>query len=257
MIASMKTDYRLWIIVAIAAVAVLGIWWVKPIAQDLCYHQFADQKTLFGIANFWNVISNLPFIFVAIYGMFGLINNSAVKPGSLRFFQCWVFLVGVFFTGLGSAHYHYNPNNATLVWDRLPLTLAFMSLFSLVISEYISVRAAKYLFLPLLLVGAFSIVYWNYTENLGRGDLRLYALVQFLPIVIIPIVLALYYKNSNLTVYLWWTFGFYLLAKLLELFDAQVFIWLGVMSGHPLKHLSAAIAVYCLAKGMLRIHSSK
>ena len=42
---------------------------LPPIAQDPTYHQFADQRTLLGIPNFWNVVSNLPFVLVGAMGL--------------------------------------------------------------------------------------------------------------------------------------------------------------------------------------------
>jgi hypothetical protein len=42
---------------------------LPPLLQDQSYHQFADQRELFGIPNFWNVVSNLPFIAVGAVGL--------------------------------------------------------------------------------------------------------------------------------------------------------------------------------------------
>jgi hypothetical protein len=103
-----------------------------------------------------------------------------------------LLLSGITAAGLGSFWYHLAPDNQTLFWDRLPMTVALMALFSVIISEYISVRWGKRLLYPLLIVGVLSVVYWNMTEARGRGDLRLYALVQFLPLVIIPVTLLMY-----------------------------------------------------------------
>ena len=76
------------------------------------------------------------------------------------------------------------------------------------------------------------------------GDLRLYAFVQFFPIVTVPLIL-LFYRNVNLySKQIWIVFGAYTVAKLCEHFDAQVFEFLGFISGHTIKHLISALAVY-------------
>lgn len=248
MLDSAKFDFRLWLIGSITLLLTVGIWFVNPIPQDLQYHQFADQATLLGVANFWNVISNAPFVFIALFGFWKISRPGLIKTHSLRFYQAWVILIGVFLTGFGSAYYHFNPTNATLVWDRMPLTLAFMSFLSIVIAEYLSQRAAKILFLPLLLVGVISIGYWDYTESIGQGDLRLYALVQFLPMIVIPFVLIFFSSHSKMTPHLWWVLVFYGLAKLLEYFDHHIFDVLNIMSGHPLKHVVASVAVIFLIR---------
>lgn len=88
---------------------------LPPLLQDQAYHQFADQRELFGIPNFWNVVSNLPFVAVGAVGL-------------LRFHRdvtTTVLFAGIFLTGFGSSYYHLDPNDSTLFWDRLPMTICF------------------------------------------------------------------------------------------------------------------------------------
>ena len=85
---------------------------LPPIPQDQSYHQFADQRTIFRIPNFWNVSSNLPFLMVGAVGLWQFRRDAAKV----------VFFVGVFLTGIGSSLYHWNPHDGTLFWDRLPMT---------------------------------------------------------------------------------------------------------------------------------------
>jgi len=160
----------------------------------------------------------------------------------------WPFLavfIGVFSTAYGSAYYHWAPANGTLIWDRLPMTIAFMGLFTMVLADRVDARWTKAL-LPLLLVGVTSVWYWGWTEAQGAGDLRLYALVQFLPMLLIPLILILYRAPRR-------DFGCYIgliccygLAKLLEYFDVSVFELTAMVSGHTLKHLAAAMATLFL-----------
>ena len=239
----MPTDNRLKIILAITVVAIVAIASIDPIAQDPAYHNFADRRRIFNIANFFNVLSNLPFIIIGIMGIRLVALRQA--SGGLAELQLiyLTFFIGVLLTGFGSAYYHYQPDNQTLLWDRLPMTIAFMALFSAIIGEYISTRLASKLFVPLLILGMISVVYWQVTELNGHGDLRAYALVQFLPIVLIPLILCLFESTLDNDKYIWAIIGAYAASKLMELFDTELYSLIGLISGHSLKHLSAAFGV--------------
>ena len=99
-------------------------------------------------------------------------------------------------------------------------------------------------FYALLIAGIYSILYWYYTELMGAGDLRMYAFIQFFPVVAVPLIL-IFYKNSQLyTKWLVYAFVAYAIAKLCEHFDAAIFSYLKVISGHTIKHLFSALAVW-------------
>jgi hypothetical protein len=238
----MVIDKRLKIMLAIIVAAIIAILNIDPIAQDPAYHNFADQRRILGIANFFNVVSNLPFVIIGIMGIRLVALHKAT--GGLAELQTMylTFFVGTLLIGFGSAYYHYRPDNQTLLWDRLPMTIAFMALFGAIIGEYISTRLAWKLFIPLLLLGIASVVYWHVTELNGHGDLRAYALVQFLPILLIPLILWLFDSKLNGDKYIWGIIGAYAASKLMELFDAGLYSILGSLSGHSLKHLFAAFA---------------
>src|SRR5438874_11279915 len=89
----------------LAAVSLLGLLLVPPIPQSQIYHGFADQKTLLGIPNFWNVVSNLPFVVVGAMGL-----QAMGLQHFRRDLSAGVFFLGVFLTGFGSSYYHWNPN---------------------------------------------------------------------------------------------------------------------------------------------------
>ena len=240
----MPGDYRLKIFVAIVVVTIIGVFSINPIAQDPGYHQFADQRGLINVPNFFDVISNLAFVIVGVMGM--RLIGSGQATGGLPELQAvyLTFFVGVFLTGFGSAYYHFHPDNQTLLWDRLPMTIAFMALFSAVVGESISPRIALKLFIPLLAAGMASVVYWYVSELNGSGDLRPYLLVQFLPIVLIPLMLVLFNSRLDGNKYIWGIIGAYAVSKLMEHFDARIYSALGVVSGHSLKHLVAAFATF-------------
>jgi len=236
----MLGDNRLKIIVTLVAVSIIAVFSMDPIAQDPGYHNFADQRSIISIPNFYNVLSNLPFIIIGIAGM-QLVASGRASGGLAELKDVYLtFFVGVFLTGFGSAYYHYHPDNQTLLWDRLPMTIAFMALFSAIIGEYISSRMALKLFVPLLLSGIISVIYWYVTELNGNGDLRAYALVQFLPALLIPLIPWLFNTKLNGNKYIWGILGTYALSKFMEFFDAPIYSKLGIISGHSLKHVIAA-----------------
>lgn len=233
------------LLTGIVVIAIVAMFFVKPIPQDLSYHLFADNRMLFSVANFWNVVSNLPFILVGIIGLLGFRKGCSLTGTLPELRMAYItFFIGVFLTGIGSAYYHWFPVNATLLWDRLPMTISFMAFFVVIIGENISLPFARRLFYPLILIGIFSVFYWIYTENKGAGDLRLYALVQFLPVVLLPLILWLYSSPFEGQRYIIAVIAAYVLAKLAEHFDQELLEILGFMSGHPIKHVIAAVGTY-------------
>jgi hypothetical protein len=217
----------------LAAISLLGLLlFVPPIPQPQTYHRFADEHTMFGIPNFWNVVSNLPFVMVGALGLYRVRGNWAAST----------FFLGVFLTGFGSSYYHWAPNDLGLFWDRLPMSIAFMAALAYVIEERIDERTGQMLLWPLILLGIVSLLVWIKT-----GDLRLYAWVQFFPCVVLPLMFALLAPKFTGTVYWFAAAGLYVLAKLLEHFDAAIFAATEhLMSGHALKHVAAAGACYAV-----------
>ncbi|MBT4792158.1 MAG: hypothetical protein HON90_11350 [Halobacteriovoraceae bacterium] len=208
---------------------------VSPIAQNQAYHNFADGHKLLGIINFHNVISNIPFVIVAFIGLKQYITHKQ------RYSFSWlVFVIGVFLVGPGSAYYHLNPTDQTLVWDRLPMTIGFMGLTSFIFTEVFSIKKEKTFLTILLLIGFYSIFHW-----VQFSDLRLYFWVQLTPILCILYIAVIMPTKSLKPKHLAFAVVFYIVAKLTEHFDKQIFTNLAY-SGHSIKHLAAAISVYAL-----------
>lgn len=246
----MSIARRIWIIIGITVAAIVGILFVPAIPQDPAYHLFADLRSCLGIPNFGNVASNITFTLVGIFGLAvlygkGTSNQNIAFADTLPF---GVFFAGVALIGAGSAYYHWTPNNQTLFWDRLPMTIAFMALTAGVIADRVHRTVGLMILLPvLLIVGVASLVFWVMTEAAGVGDLRFYGLVQFLPICLIPIICWMF-PQSRFTKgrYIAAMIVFYALAKIFEYFDFQIYHLIGdLVSGHTLKHLTAAIATAC------------
>ncbi len=226
-------DGRIWCIGGLVIAAVLAVLSVPPLAQDTAYHMFADDRGAAGIPNVCNVLSNAAFLLAGLAGLMRVRQSETVWLW--RFFFSMVLLVAV-----GSGYYHWRPDNATLVWDRLPMTMAFAGLLAAVVGERINLKVGKLLFLPLLAFGAASVGYWHLSEAMGAGDLRLYILVQFLPLVLVPLIVALYQGKDGARRY-WGLAGCYVVAKLCEVGDQVLFRTLYMqLSGHTLKHLVAA-----------------
>jgi len=232
---------------AVLLILVMGslafVWMQAPIRQDLAYHHFVDTRMLFGIPNFYNVISNLPFLFVGIAGLNFCRRQifDFSKPAWTSFF------LGLGLVSLGSAYYHLNPGNQSLVWDRLPMTLGFMGLFAALLGEFVHPNLSKHALIPLVLSGASSVLIWQWSD-----DLRFYAWIQFMPVLVIPFLLLLYPKQYSHSGFILLALLFYVLAKVLEAFDSPVFTLLhNEMAGHAIKHVFAAMGglmILCMLK---------
>jgi len=243
------------IVVVAAFGAVAAVFAGPPVPQPLAYHTMADQRSWLGIPNALNVLSNLPFAVVGVLGLAAIFGSDVDRR--VPFCDSWerwpyaALFTGVALTTVGSSYYHLAPDNARLVWDRLPMTLGFMGLLTAVLAERVSLPVAHWLFAPLLGVGAASVVYWYWSEVQGAGDLRLYLLVQFGSLLVVVLLLVFYPARCVGGGYLVAGLVAYAAAKGLELADGRIFALGGIISGHTLKHLAAAGGVACLV-GMLR-----
>lgn len=227
-----------WLLAIIAAPLVYLLLFHGPIPQSKGYHLFADTRTCLGIVNFGNVASNLAFLLVGGCGCAWCYRN---LKNDARL--SWMtFFAGVTLVFFGSASYHYQPNDDTLVWDRLPMTLAFMGLFTALLIENLGehpvTRLERPVLIPTLVLGIASVLWWRHTN-----DLRIYIWVQLAPLLAIPFVLAMFPARHTHRVYLLYGLGLYALAKVLEGFDESAYAFTAQgISGHTLKHLTAAMA---------------
>jgi hypothetical protein len=220
-------------VIVIALIHPTAVW---P-AQDPAYYRFADARALLGIPNFGNVISNAPFLPVGLLGLRRCARGQA-RAGERALFA--ILFGGVVLTSFGSAYFHFAPSTATLFWDRLPMTLVFTPLFTLVLADTIDPRARAALW-PLVAVGVGSVLWWRVSEAMGHGDLRPYALVQAVPMAAIPLLVLLRRppRTRTYVVVLAW----YVVAKVCEVGDGRILhLFAGGVSGHSLKHVCAAIA---------------
>lgn len=220
------------IFLALMATSLAGLLLLPPITQDQSYHHFADQRTLLGVPNFWNVASNLPFIAIGAAGLWRFHRDAAT----------FVIFLGIFLTGFGSSYYHWNPSDSTLFWDRLPMTLCFMAILAVVVEERLSAQLGAVLLWPLLATGMLSLLLWRWT-----GDLRLYGWVQFFPCLALPLLLMLFQPKYTGTFYWAIAAALYAVAKLFELYDHAIHSNF-ILSGHTLKHLFGTVACFAVLR---------
>lgn len=248
---------RIGLLLAVAVASASVLYFLPRIPQPQAYHAFADQRTLLGIPNALNVLTNVPFLLVGVAGVVFVWRQPPYPAGRhfLSGAERWpwlIFFLGVALTCVGSSWYHLAPSNARLVWDRLPMTFGFMSLFAAMIAERIDLRAGLALIAPLVLAGVASVLYWHWTELRGVGDLRPYAAVQFFPLVAIPLMMLVLPARYTAAGAIWVALVWYGLAKLLEELDRPIYaLTQHIISGHSLKHLAAAASAWCFLR-MLR-----
>jgi hypothetical protein len=244
---------KILILVSVFAATLIAVLFVPPIPQDPGYHQFADKRPLLGMPNFGNVVSNAGFAVVGLLGLAAVVGprRRAIFDNGPDAAPYLVFFVGVGLVSAGSSYYHLAPDTGRLLWDRLPMTLAFTSLFAAIIADRIDRKAGIFCLLPVLVAaGLASVLYWAWTEAQGHGDLRFYGVVQFFPMAALCVILWLFpavrYTSG---VYLLWTVAWYGGALALDYFDDAVFALLGgAVSGHTLKHLVAAVATFVVLR---------
>jgi hypothetical protein len=233
---------RIGYIFAFTLLCIAAALLLPAVPQPSAYHHFADHRAAFGIANFLDVASNVGFLFVGVAGLLVVVRPRTRFEFNRERWPWAVFFSGMLLTAAGSSYYHLAPDNERLFWDRLPMTIAFMSLIAAQIVDRISIRAGLALLLPMLLVGAASVIHWRATERAGAGNVVPYAILQGYSVVMLLLIALLQPSRYTRGSALYWVFGWYVIAKLLELFDEQ-FLSLGnVVSGHTLKHLAAALA---------------
>jgi hypothetical protein len=222
-----------------------------PIPQDAAYHHMADTRPAFGVPNGLNVLSNVPFALVGIFGLAGVFRRQGGpgKDREARPLGPYVALFGgTALTAVGSAYYHLAPDNARLVWDRLPMAIVCAGLVIVVLAEGVSARAARRLFWPVLACAAASVGYWRWSELQGAGDLRPYVLVQYGTLLAMVLMLALFRGRHRGERYLIAGLLAYGVAKGFEMADTFVFaITQHAVSGHTIKHLIAAAGLACIA----------
>lgn len=239
-----------WISAAFVVLALV----LPPVSQPQSYHAFVDDRTLLGIANFWNTASNLPFVLVGLWGTWVLAPAQHVRAHFHDPAERWpylAFFAAIALTGVGSAWYHLAPDDARLVWDRLPIALACAALSVAFIGDIVGRRAMPALW-PALGIGAATVGWWQHTELHGAGNLIPYfALQTYVVAVALYLLLAVPARYSHRGD-IWTMLAIWILARVAEWLDAPLYAGGYFLSGHTFKHLLAALAAAWLLRMILR-----
>ena len=201
---------------------------------------FADQETHLGIANFWNVATNLGFAILGIAGMTGYRRYPEIYR-TLGF----AFAAAILGVAFGSSYFHYAPSPTTLFWDQLPMSVGFAIFTGMVIADRASPKVGLAIGVALSLVGAGSV--WNIYY--GNGATEYYLAVQFGSLIFAILTLLATPRNRMRTSLVFVGLIAYIVAKVLETNDAVVFDALKVISGHSLKHVAATLALWAIFRG--------
>lgn len=248
---------RIAVLLALLASMVAALALYGPIPQDPALHAFADRRSWFGIANFSDVASNAGFVLAGLLGLWvvRVLKAREADGASATLTAFNVYFAAVILVGAGSAWYHLAPDNGRLVWDRLPIAVALMAWFCGVIADRVEGgRWIGWLLPALTLFGALSVFYWGWTQSQGHGDLRLYAIAQYYPVLALPFLCGLF-PNASKTAggYLVWIYLWFALSKALEHFDVEIFALSGnAVSGHTLKHIALVIAALVVVRMLQR-----
>lgn len=227
---------------SIIAVVIIGMLIYGPIAQLDNYHNFADHREWLGIPNAADVLSNVGFAVVGLYGLALVLRTRADGPlGKVRG-GYGLFFFALILTAFGSGWYHLVPDNARLIWDRLPISLACAGILAAVWRK--TLDDGPWVNAMWCLAGVLSVVWWWYTDTRGSqaGDLRPYLFVQFMPLLLVPILQWRHASPKLERLAFGGAIGLYALAKISELTDHQILDSLGFISGHTLKHLFSVLA---------------
>ena len=221
-----------------ALLLIFVVWAVLPaIPQDPGYHLFADQRPWLGIPHAANVLSNAFFVLAGLYGLARLTARARARfPAATEAGLCCLAL-GLIFTGLGSAWYHLDPDDVTLAWDRLPMTLVFTGVLGVAIAQRVGQNVARVGLAILFELGVLSIAYWRMS-----ADLSLYLTLQFGGVAALLLLLLLTRRGDDPFPW-WWVIAWYGLAKVAEAADQGIWqVTNGFLAGHMVKHLLAAAA---------------
>jgi hypothetical protein len=249
-----RLQTRLGVIFGVCTIALVALIFVPRIPLGAGYHEFADNRTTLGLPNALDVLSNIPFFIVGLWGLLWLLGKSSQSSfiDERERIPYLVFFLGVALTGVGSFWYHLAPSNSRLPWDLLPMTCSFVSMVVALTMERVDVKLGSVCLIPLLLLGIASVAYWYVSEEQGHGNYKFYLFVQVFSPVVLAFIVGLFPPRYSGMSYLIAAFSLFIAAKLFESFDRRIYSWSGIVSGHSLKHVTAGISCYLVLR-MLQV----
>jgi hypothetical protein len=239
------------------AVALYGLLRLTfgPLPQDPAYHLLADTRTGLGvIPRAGDVLPNLAILAAGLFGL-ALRPRMTIAPEERSAVN--VLITATILTAFGSAYYHWAPANATLVWDRLPLSIVLMSVLALVMADRVHPQFARVALWPFSALGAASVILWGVSEAMGQGDLLLYLIVRIGAGVAVAMLLILRPPRHTGTAWVVAALLCEVVMAVLERFDHEVFrLTGGLASGHNLKHAIVGVAL-ALVFWWLRVRKAR
>ena len=153
-------------VLLLLAVAIIA----PPLAQPVHQHAFADPRGWAHLPCALNVLSNLPF---ALWGAAGLgllarrrtLASPVTRVNMAQHRLAVLFFTGLLLTAAASGAYHWRPDDAGLVLDRLGMVVAFAGLLGFAAADRASPRAGVLLAAAVLLLGPLSVWTWSATGN--------------------------------------------------------------------------------------------
>lgn len=245
-----RAAIRLLLLLTIAVAAAVAV--LPPFPQPPAYHRFADARAWLVVPNFLNVVSNAPFLLVAALGLgFLLRPHPAAFGARLERLPYALLFLALAATSFGSAYYHWAPDHARLFWDRLPMSVGFAALAAAVIVERWDAKTGLWLLAPLVATGAATVLWWRFSAAGGAENALPYFAFQAWAILTVLLLVLLFPSRYTHGAYLSGAVALYGAALAAELLDPHIFALGQIVSGHTVKHLLAALAVYQVLR-MLR-----
>lgn len=238
---TLKFSWRSILFGLLLVIALIALAIFLPTEDRAAYFEFVDQRSLLGVPNFLDVTSNFAFLIAGLFGLGIWWQNQKSEFAQKTYFQI-ILALSIIWTAFGSTYFHLAPGLQTVYWDRLPMVFAFGCIVGWLVADKIHFRSGVLIAAFLIISGSICLTLWKF----GLLNLKLYYLLQYGGLVAALLMCAFFpkghFQNSKFIM----AFLIYILAKIAETYDRAVFDTLGVISGHTLKHLIAAYAIWVL-----------
>jgi len=216
------------------------------LAFDPDPYAFACDGDLLGVPHFWNVVSNLPYLVIGLWGLRFLARRGLLtRPAFRNWTGIWISTALV---AVGSGLYHWFLEPWALGADRIAICGIFAFVAAHVIHRVFARGPSLAFSLSLLLLCEATVAAWLLgASTWWYGGLQTLAGLGTLAVVLVA------HRRGTLTfspkpVYLFC--AYYALAKLLELLDEPICNMTGLVGGHPLKHVASAIGLWYFGRWM-------
>jgi hypothetical protein len=239
--------FREWKLLAIVLgllIAVIAAWPYLPPSDPPTYFAFADNRMLWGIPNAGDVLSNLGSLWAGMVGAFLLLRSrGSYTP---LFFITATLIIAAILTSFGSAYFHWDPSPETLLWDRLPMTIKFSGIAAMILADRVHPKLGLLALIAAIPIGLFTVTGFAFNWI----TLKPYIALQFGSLMLVALMMIVQPKGRIKNKSLWAALGFYAAAKIFEVYDVSIYQWSGFVSGHTLKHIFAAIAIWQLLRAL-------